>query len=179
MELAQSTQIVCQASQQLNQEAGNLSNEATIADGQLSNIGTSVEKVSNLVGKTTASIAAITESFQQLSTNFNQELAITKRAAENSERVRNTMSKVLDACHHLTKITDTIKDIADQTNLLALTARIEAASAGERGKGFAVVASEVKDLSIQTKASIDEISDQIEKLQSIVHEAHESILIYG
>lgn len=175
MELAQSTQMVYQASQHLNTEAGNVSNEATIANEQLETVRASSEKVSNLVEKTTVSIAAIAESLQQLSANFSQELVLTERAAVNSESVKSAMIEVLDACKHLTKITDTIKDIADQTNLLALNARIEAANAGEMGKGFAVVAGEVKDLSIQTKSSITEISGKIEKLQSSVHAAYESI----
>lgn len=89
-------------------------------------------------------------------------------------------------------IIQVIDDIADQTNLLALNAAIEAARAGAHGKGFAVVADEVRNLaeksgeatkeiaqlikSIQTGIkrlilSMDEATKEVEKGESIAHEA--------
>ncbi|MCR5107518.1 MAG: HAMP domain-containing protein [Lachnospiraceae bacterium] len=57
-----------------------------------------------------------------------------------------------------------IANVADQTNLLSLNASIEAARAGEAGRGFAVVASEIQNLSDESNASAQEISDIVKGL---------------
>ncbi len=66
-------------------------------------------------------------------------------------------------------------DIAGQTNLLALNATIEAARAGEAARAFAVVASEVKNLAGQTAQATEDISRQIQAIQTSSEEAAEAI----
>lgn len=56
-----------------------------------------------------------------------------------------------------------INDTSDQINLLSLNARIEAAHAGEHGQGFAVVAQEIKNLSEQTRSSVDRMLQAMDK----------------
>ena len=84
------------------------------------------------------------------------------------ERVAGASEKVNElgaAAEEISKVIETIVEIAEQTKLLALNATIEAARAGEAGKGFAVVASEVKELAKQTNNATVDIRTKIEAIQ--------------
>ncbi len=72
-------------------------------------------------------------------------------------------------------IIDAILTISSQTNLLALNASIEAARAGEAGKGFAVVADEIRNLSEDTRASANQITNIISELIADVNATNQSI----
>lgn len=147
-------------------------------------VAATAQELSAVTEETSASVTALTEK-----TKIMVELATL--GVQSAEEVQNRSSQGKDGIdlqqvqmqnilHHMSAITSEIRDlksiseeidqvvklvkgIADQTNLLALNASIESARAGEHGKGFAVVANEVKKLAEQTKSSVVNVSDLIQK----------------
>lgn len=87
-------------------------------------------------------------------------LSISGDADQNHQTFLELQEQALE----ITKIADTIKEIAARTNLLSLNAAIEAARAGEQGKGFTVVASEVKNLSDLVGNAVVEVRMNTEKM---------------
>ena len=92
------------------------------------------------------------------------------------------MEKISGSSTEISKIIDTIENIAFQTNILALNAAVEAARAGTAGKGFAVVSSEVRSLATQsdeaakaTKVLIENSVQAVERGNRIVGEVSQTL----
>lgn len=105
---------------------------------------------------------------------------------ENQKSLNDTLSIILDIKDKIGNTFESTKDleeksakvdeilniignISEQTNLLALNASIEAARAGEYGNGFAVVADEIRNLSENTKQSLDQASAIVNELKSKIN----------
>jgi methyl-accepting chemotaxis protein len=122
-------------------------------------VRTTVEAAADEAEQLTASVASVGRELTGSS-------AIVRQARAETVETDETMRGLSEAAQRIGAVVKLIRDVASQTNLLALNATIEAARAGDAGKGFAVVASEVKSLAGQTAKATEDISVQVDGIQS-------------
>lgn len=93
-----------------------------------------------------------------------------QESKEYIENLNQVMNLIMASTSEISRIIDTIEDIALQTNILSLNASVEASRAGAAGKGFAVVAGEIRDLAAKSdqsaKATLDLIRHSTEAVNS-------------
>lgn len=104
--------------------------------------------------------------------------AILSRADD----MKQTVQQLNDAVKEIGQVIGIVQSIADDTNLLSLNSSIEAARAGEHGAGFAVVSEEIRNLSSQTKDSVEQVKGYMEQAEtfsdmvnSVIAEVHHFI----
>jgi len=146
--------------------------QATAVGSASTLASTNVETVASATEELTASINSIAE-------QVTRSTRIAAKAAEEARRTNAVVEGLAAGTQKIGEVVTLIQSIASQTNLLALNATIEAARAGEHGRGFAVVASEVKALANQTAKATEEISAQIQGIQSATGEAVSAIETIG
>jgi len=166
---------LAQTSTELAESARTMARDAELSSQQASTVAAAAEEATATAQSVAGASSELTKAIQEISASAGEAASGSSQAAHQAERTRETMSTLDEAAQKIGEIITLIEGVAEQTNLLALNATIEAARAGDAGKGFAVVASEVKSLAGQTAKATDEISQQINNIQTVVKSAVEAI----
>ena len=160
---------------QLNNNALSLTdmtNNVTMQAGIVSQISLETSETIKSVIFANDHLAAISQKVgeqAEYSTEIsNSSVAIATKANYNVKELSASAKRIIS-------VTKLIEDIAAQTNLLALNAAIEAAKAGDSGKSFAIVAGEIKNLAAQTAKATENITEQINEIQTKTREAESAI----
>jgi methyl-accepting chemotaxis protein len=154
------------ASTELEAAANSLTGTADTTQQLSSSAASASQDVSDNVQSVAAASEEITSSVNEISRQVQESSRVAQSAVHQAQQTDASIAELSKAAGRIGDVVKLITAVAEQTNLLALNATIEAARAGEAGRGFAVVASEVKALAAQTAKATEEISTQIEGMQS-------------
>ncbi len=125
------------------------------------------ESTTRNVQVTAAASEELASSVAEVSATMAKSKSATDSAFDQATSAGEYTKRLSDAAESMTGIVNLIQTITSQINLLALNATIESARAGEAGRGFAVVAQEVKNLANQAAKAAEQITTEINGVQTI------------
>ncbi|MCF8467225.1 MAG: HAMP domain-containing protein [Sneathiella sp.] len=155
----------------MEEKAKSMVTSAADTDRHSTTIAAAAEQAAGNVSGVASAAEELSASLQEIARQVDVSANLSKETMEVAETTDKVVGKLAVSAGEIGNVIELINNIAAQTNLLALNATIEAARAGEAGKGFAVVASEVKGLASQTTHATEEITRQIDDMQTATSDA--------
>lgn len=166
---------VAAAATELNHTAESMGGNISEVDSKAQDAAKSSQETAQNVNTVASASEEMAASVKEISGQIGKSTEVVNEAVQKAENAESSAKTLEEATTQMGSVVDLIRDIAEQINLLALNATIESARAGDAGKGFAVVASEVKNLAGQTTKATEDISKQIEGVQSVSTQVSESL----
>lgn len=167
---------VVNASTQMQSGSESVSQIANNTKGRSESVAQAAETAAQTSSQVSAAAEELTASIGEISSQTQKSSRVAGEAAQQAERAKESIEMLSSQSNKVGEVVGVINNIASQINLLALNATIESARAGEAGRGFAVVANEVKQLATQVNRATEEISGQINAMQSATKSSVEGVL---